>query len=51
MEKGKILLIDDNPSVLRLNGEFLERAGYAVEMVSSGKQVLEFLEEKRNNEN
>lgn len=46
MEKGKILLIDDNPSVLRLNGEFLERAGYAVEMVSSGKQVLEFLEEK-----
>lgn len=44
MEKAKIFLIDDNPSVLRLNGESLERAGYEVELFLSGTKALEEIE-------
>lgn len=44
MEKAKVILIDDNPSVLRLNGEFLERSDYEVELFTSGAPALEAIE-------
>lgn len=40
MEKAKILLVDDDPSLLRLLSIRLEAAGFSVDAVDSGKKAL-----------
>lgn len=42
--KGKILLIDDNPTDLKVASALLERAGYACECKTNGKQALQWLQ-------
>ena len=48
-EKGSVLVIDDDPSILRSLTRILSRAGYAVDNASTGKQAKEKLESKNYN--
>lgn len=40
-KKARVLLLDDDPSMQRLIASVLRRAGYRVDVVSSGAQALE----------
>ena len=44
MEKKKILIVDDEPDVLKLLGERLSKAGYEVVKASSGKEAIALVE-------
>lgn len=41
--KGRILLLDDDSAMQRLVSTLLRRAGYRVDVVSSGSQAIEHL--------
>lgn len=41
MDKRKILIVDDEPDVLKLLGERLEKAGYSVIRAREGKEAVE----------
>jgi CheY-like chemotaxis protein len=41
MEKKKVLIVDDEPDVLKLLGERLSKAGYDVIKASSGKEAID----------
>jgi EAL domain-containing protein (putative c-di-GMP-specific phosphodiesterase class I) len=43
--QGRILVVDDEPGLLRAIGERLSRQGYSAPMAPSGKRALELLEE------
>jgi EAL domain-containing protein (putative c-di-GMP-specific phosphodiesterase class I) len=43
--QGRILVVDDEPGLLRAIGERLARQGYSAPMAPSGKRALELLEE------
>lgn len=43
--KPRVLLVDDQPGVLEMLGLFFERAGFAVEKATNGKQALEQMPE------
>ncbi len=45
-QKIKVLLVDDEPSLLRSLQRLLRRNGFEVEMASSGQAALEILETK-----
>jgi CheY-like chemotaxis protein len=49
MEKKKILIVDDEPDVLKLLGERLQKAGYDVIKAVSGKEAIELAEKKEPN--
>jgi CheY-like chemotaxis protein len=49
MEKKKILIVDDEPDVLKLLGERLQKAGYDVIKAESGKEAIELAEKKKPN--
>mgnify|MGYP001578534461 FL=1 len=49
MEKKKILIVDDEPDVLVLLGERLNKAGYDVIKASSGKEAVELAAKKLPN--
>src|SRR5579863_2064147 len=42
--KPQILVVDDDPQVLKLFGKILEDGGYAARLVSSGDQVMPLLQ-------
>ncbi len=42
---SRILLVDDDEDMLAMSGRWLERAGYEVTKVSSGKEALSVLAE------
>lgn len=44
MEKGSVLVVDDNEAVLQLLTEFLSGEGFAVQAASSARQALERME-------
>ncbi|MFA5039372.1 MAG: response regulator [Candidatus Omnitrophota bacterium] len=46
MEKRKLLIVDDEPDVLKLLGERLSKAGYNVLKASSGKEAIEIANKK-----
>jgi len=46
MEKKKLLVVDDEPDVLRLLEERLSRAGYDVIKASCGKEAVELAQSK-----
>ena len=41
LRKARVLVLDDDPAMQRLIGSILRRAGYRVEVVSSGQQAIE----------
>lgn len=43
MDKARLLLVDDQPELLRLMGTYLPRAGYAVTCCATAGQALEAL--------
>lgn len=49
MEKKKILIVDDEPDVLKLLGERLTKAGYDIIKASSGKEAIELAGKKKPN--
>lgn len=46
MDKRKILIVDDEPDVLKLLGERLTKAGYAVLKSSSGQEAIDVASRK-----
>src|SRR5579872_3881901 len=40
---SRILVVDDDPQILKLFGRILERGGYSVRRVSSGQEVMPVL--------
>jgi len=46
-DKQKILLIEDDPFIYEMYTTKFERAGYGVEVASTGKEALELLKELR----
>lgn len=44
MPKEKILIVDDEPSILHLTMDVLTKEGYAVKGASSGREALETVE-------
>lgn len=38
---ANILLVDDDPGILKLHGEFLRRAGHTVATAANGKEALQ----------
>ncbi len=50
-EKGKkkklVLIVDDHITILKLTAEILEEAGYDAEIVSSGREALDVLENRK----
>ncbi len=44
---ARILVVDDEPSILAFLSEILAREGYEVETTDSGKEALDLLKEKR----
>ncbi len=49
MEKKKILIVDDEPDVLILLGERLNKAGYEVIKAPSGREAIELAAKKLPN--
>lgn len=47
MAKGRILIVDDEPTVSEVVGEHLQDLGYTVESVPSGEDALERLRTQR----
>jgi two-component system, cell cycle sensor histidine kinase and response regulator CckA len=43
MPEGRLLLIDDEPSLIKLMSEYLTRLGYTVEARRSAEEALELL--------
>ena len=41
--KGRVLLLDDDPAMQRLVSTLLRRAGYRLDVVSSGSQAIDHL--------
>ena len=46
MRENKILLVDDDPSILEIIGSGLEREGYHVTTADSGKAAIELINEE-----
>lgn len=46
LSKGRILMLDDDPSIQRLVSTLLKREGYRVTVVNSGRAAIEALEKK-----
>ncbi len=44
---SRILLVDDDESMLALTGRWLEKDGYTVDKVASGEKALDFLKSSR----
>ncbi len=47
MEAARLLLVDDEPAILKSVGRFLRRAGYTVEAVATGNEALQALKRDR----
>jgi CheY-like chemotaxis protein len=47
MQKGEIMVIDDDPDARELYGAILAGAGYTPHLVASGKEALELLDKER----
>src|SRR5579862_7171119 len=43
----RILVVDDDPQILKLFGKTLERHGYSVRLLSSGRAVIPALQEEK----
>ncbi len=41
--KRRVLVVDDDPQVLKLFGKILEKGGYSTHLVSTGQQVMPLL--------
>ncbi len=48
-EEKRILVVDDDVSILRIFRRILEKAGYNVETVEAGKDAIEKLQNKKFN--
>ena len=46
MEKNRILLLDDEPAILRMIGRVLERKGYQITAVSHGQTAIDLISTK-----
>ena len=46
--QGTILVVDDEPAILQIARQMLERSGYAVISASDGKQAVELFSEHKN---
>ena len=46
MEKHRILLVDDDPSILRMIGKALEKKGYQITAVSNGQTAIDLISTK-----
>lgn len=46
-QKARLLLLDDDPSMQRLISTVLRRAGYRVDVVSTGAQAVEKIDKSR----
>jgi DNA-binding response OmpR family regulator len=44
---ARILIIDDDPAILSLFGQFLEAAGYTVALAADGREGIRLLHETR----
>jgi CheY-like chemotaxis protein len=47
MQKGEIMVVDDDPDARELYGAILAGAGYTPNLVASGKEALELLDKER----
>jgi len=47
MARGKILLVDDDPDILKLLQTFLESGGYSTITARDGREALKYLDEER----
>lgn len=45
--KGRILVVDDDPDILKIVGSILSMSGFAVSSASSGRQAIEMLKASR----
>ncbi len=47
MKKGKILLVDDEPDILKITKRILEKEGHDIGVAESGKKCMDLLSNKK----